>query len=157
MAGCAASSGAINAIGLPGARLPADEARSPIGGDADATQVAREFLAPLTQGSLANIQTLRALNRVVANLGVIGRNLHQMARATQQAAPAAEIRRIDVMAMIRVCEALRDHVKALRADNSDRRMLVLKEITAICGDSNSLVIYFGPTVQDAECMAFLLR
>jgi superfamily II DNA or RNA helicase len=50
-----------------------------------------------------------------------------------------------------------DYALKLRADNSDRRMLVLKEITAICGDSNSLIIYFGPTVQDAECMAFLLR
>jgi superfamily II DNA or RNA helicase len=50
-----------------------------------------------------------------------------------------------------------DYALKLRADNSDRRMLVLKEITAICADSNSLIIYFGPTVQDAECMAFLLR
>jgi superfamily II DNA or RNA helicase len=27
----------------------------------------------------------------------------------------------------------------------------------ICAAAGSLVIYFGPTVQDAECMAFLLR
>lgn len=50
-----------------------------------------------------------------------------------------------------------DYALKLRADNSDRRMLVLAEITTICADSNTLIIYFGPTVQDAECMAFLLR
>ncbi len=61
---------------------------------------------------------LRLLNRVVAELGVIGRNLNQMARATHQAASAAETPRIDVMAMIKVCEALRDHVKALLKANA---------------------------------------
>jgi hypothetical protein len=69
-------------------------------------------LAPLPE------EELRALNRVVGDLGAIGRNLNQMARATHQAAPATETRRIDVMAMIRVCEALRDHVKALLKANA---------------------------------------
>lgn len=61
---------------------------------------------------------LRTLNRVVAELGAIGRNLYQIARATHQAAPAVEPRRADVIAMIRVCEALRDHVKALLKANA---------------------------------------
>lgn len=34
---------------------------------------------------------------------------------------------------------------------------MLEELTRICRDPESSVIYFGPTVQDAECMAFLLR
>jgi len=61
---------------------------------------------------------MRALNRVVAELGAIGRNLTQMALATHQPAPAAGRPQADVMAMIRVCEALRDHVKALLKANA---------------------------------------
>jgi len=85
---------------------------------AAATYVSVLVRAHLRQLTPLPVEELRALNRVVADLGAIGRNLHQMARATQQAAPAAETRRIDVMAMIRVCEALRDHVKALLKANA---------------------------------------
>lgn len=61
---------------------------------------------------------MRSLNRVVAELGAIGRNLNQIARATHQAGPAADLRDVHVMAMIRVCEALRDHVKTLLKANA---------------------------------------
>jgi Bacterial mobilisation protein (MobC) len=61
---------------------------------------------------------LRALNLVVAELGAIGRNLNQIARATHQAGPAADLRDVHVRAMIRVCGALRDHVKALLKANA---------------------------------------
>jgi superfamily II DNA or RNA helicase len=50
-----------------------------------------------------------------------------------------------------------DYALKLRADRPDRRMLVLERLVEICAAAGSLVIYFGPTVQDAECMAFLLR
>jgi hypothetical protein len=40
------------------ASLSANEGRSRGGSDANATQVAREFLAPLAQGRLAEIQAL---------------------------------------------------------------------------------------------------
>jgi hypothetical protein len=69
-------------------------------------------LAPLPHDEL------RALNRVVADLGAIGRNLNQIARATHQGAPASGPHRGDVLAMIKVCEALRDHVKALLTENA---------------------------------------
>jgi len=69
-------------------------------------------LAPLPHDELG------ALNRVVADLGAIGRNLNQIARATHQAAPATEPRRGDVLAMLKVCEALRDHVKTLLKENA---------------------------------------
>lgn len=69
-------------------------------------------LAPLPHDELW------ALNCVVAELGAIGRNLNQIARATHQAAPATEPRRGDVLAMLKVCEALRDHVKALLKENA---------------------------------------
>jgi hypothetical protein len=85
---------------------------------AAATYISVLVRAHLRQLAPLPADELRALNRVVADLGAIGRNLNQMARATHQAAPAAETRRIDVMAMIRVCEALRDHVKALLKANA---------------------------------------
>lgn len=69
-------------------------------------------LAPLPHDEL------RALNRVVAELGAIGRNLNQIARVTHQGAPATGPHRGDVLAMLKVCEALRDHVKALLKDNA---------------------------------------
>ena len=69
-------------------------------------------LAPLPHDEL------RALNRVVAELGAIGRNLNQIARATHQGAPATGPHRGDVLAMLKVCEALRDHVKALLKENA---------------------------------------
>jgi superfamily II DNA or RNA helicase len=50
-----------------------------------------------------------------------------------------------------------DRVLALRADNAPRRMLVLARIVSICADPSSSVLYFGPSVRDSECMAFLLR
>jgi len=61
---------------------------------------------------------LQALNRSVAELGAIGRNLNQIARATPLGVPSDEPRRGDVLAMLRVCEALRDHVKALLKENA---------------------------------------
>ena len=85
---------------------------------ATATYVSVLVRAHLRQLAPLPADELRALNRVVADLGAIGRNLNQMARATHPAAPAMENRRIDAMAMIRVCEALRDHVKALLKANA---------------------------------------
>ncbi|MEJ0086416.1 MAG: DEAD/DEAH box helicase [Pseudomonadota bacterium] len=50
-----------------------------------------------------------------------------------------------------------DYALKLRADKPDRRLIALDRIVELCRDPAALVIYFGPTVQDAECMAFLLR
>jgi hypothetical protein len=61
---------------------------------------------------------LLALNRSVAELGAIGRNLNQMARATHQSASTAEPRQGHVLAMLRVCEAMRVHVKTLLKENA---------------------------------------
>ncbi|MFT3906692.1 MAG: plasmid mobilization relaxosome protein MobC [Steroidobacteraceae bacterium] len=70
-------------------------------------------LAPLPKDEL------HALNRVVAQLGAIGRNLNQIARAVHQSTPPAEPRRTDVQIMLKICEALRDHVKALLKQNAE--------------------------------------
>jgi superfamily II DNA or RNA helicase len=50
-----------------------------------------------------------------------------------------------------------DYALKIRADTPDRRLLVLERVVAICADPAAKLIYFGPSVLDAECMAFLLR
>ncbi len=52
----------------------------------------------------------------MAELTAVGRNLNQIARALNQGQSVMP-RRDDLQAMLRVCEALRDHVKALIAAN----------------------------------------
>jgi hypothetical protein len=70
-------------------------------------------LTPLTK------EELTALKRSVAELGAIGRNLNQIARAANQGAKPSGPGRGDLQAMLKVAEALRDHVKALiRANQS---------------------------------------
>jgi negative regulator of replication initiation len=60
---------------------------------------------------------LLALKRAVAELSAIGRNLNQIARVTSQGGRAAALGRNEVMAMLKVAEALRDHMKALLRAN----------------------------------------
>lgn len=56
---------------------------------------------------------LSALKRSVAELGAIGRNLNQIARAANQGGRVSGPGREDLRAMLKVCERLRDHVKTL--------------------------------------------
>jgi hypothetical protein len=62
-------------------------------------------------------EELLALKRSVAELSAIGRNLNQIARVASQGGRTAAIGRNEVMAMLKVAEALRDHVKALLKAN----------------------------------------
>lgn len=50
-----------------------------------------------------------------------------------------------------------DHALRVRADNAARRALILDYILPYCRTPGTLMLYFGPSVVDAECMAFLLR
>ncbi len=50
-----------------------------------------------------------------------------------------------------------DRALAVRADNSPRRLAILQHILPLARDPRNLILYFGPSVRDAECMAFLLR
>lgn len=75
----------------------------------------RAHLRPLTP---LPKDELLALKRSVAELGAIGRNFNQIARAANQAAPTTGPCREDLFAMLKVCEALRDHVKALIKANT---------------------------------------
>jgi hypothetical protein len=58
------------------------------------------------------------LKRSVAELGAIGRNINQIARAANQGGRVAAPGRDDLRSIIRVCEGLRDHVKALIKANT---------------------------------------
>lgn len=50
-----------------------------------------------------------------------------------------------------------DRALSLRADNPKRRTAVFRHILPLCRNPAHSVLYFGPSILDAECMAFLLR
>jgi len=50
-----------------------------------------------------------------------------------------------------------DSALKIRADNPRRRLAVFRHILPICEETSNLVLYFGPSVRDAECMAYHLR
>jgi hypothetical protein len=64
------------------------------------------------------IHELMELKRTVAELGALGRNINQIARAANQGGRVAAPGRDDLRSIIRVCEGLRDHVKALIRANT---------------------------------------
>jgi len=80
------------------------------------------YISVLVRAHLRNLtplprEELAALKRSVAELGAIGRNLNQIARATNQGSKPTGPGRQDLQAMLRVAEGLRDHVKALLKAN----------------------------------------
>lgn len=80
------------------------------------------YVSVLVRSHLRNLaplpkEELLALKRSVAELGAIGRNLNQIARAANQGGKPAGPGREDLKAMLRVAEGLRDHVKALLRAN----------------------------------------
>lgn len=50
-----------------------------------------------------------------------------------------------------------DQLLALRTDRTPRRLQILEGILPLTRDPSHQILYFGPSVQDAECMAFLLQ
>jgi len=64
-------------------------------------------IVPLPKAELA------ALKQAVSELGAIGRNLNQITRAANQGARIAGPGRDEFKAILKVCEALRDHTKSL--------------------------------------------
>lgn len=69
-------------------------------------------LAPLPKEELV------ALKRAVGELGAIGRNLNQIARAANEGRPIAGIGRDEFRAILKICQALRDHTKDLIKTNT---------------------------------------
>jgi hypothetical protein len=81
------------------------------------------YVAVLVRSHLRHLvplpkQELLALKSAVAELGAIGRNLNQIARAMNQGGRVAGPGREELRAMLQVGGALRDHVKALLAGNA---------------------------------------
>ncbi|MEP7009106.1 MAG: DEAD/DEAH box helicase [Acidobacteriota bacterium] len=50
-----------------------------------------------------------------------------------------------------------DRVLAIRTDNTARRLAILERLLPLAREPHHSILYFGPSVRDAECMAFLLR
>lgn len=69
-------------------------------------------LTPLPKAELAG------LKHAVAELGAVGRNLNQIARAANQGARVAAPGRDEFRAILKICEALRDHTKDLIKTNT---------------------------------------
>jgi hypothetical protein len=83
---------------------------------------AATYVSVLTRAHLRSLsplpkEELLALRRTISELGAIGRNLNQIARATNQGERMTGPGREDVKVMLKVCEGLRDHVKALLLAN----------------------------------------
>ncbi len=69
-------------------------------------------LTPLPKDELA------ALKHAVGELGAVGRNLNQIARAVNQGTRVAGPGREEFRAILKICEALRDHTKDLIKANT---------------------------------------
>ena len=69
-------------------------------------------IAPLPDREVAELE------RAVGALGVIGRNLNHIARAAVQGGSTTGASVADLMSLLRACEALRGHVKALITANN---------------------------------------
>jgi hypothetical protein len=82
------------------------------------------YVSVLVRSHLRNLaplpkEELSALKRSVAELGAIGRNLNQITRAANQGGKPSGPGREDLRSMLKVAEALRDHVKALLRANQN--------------------------------------
>jgi predicted DNA binding CopG/RHH family protein len=83
---------------------------------------AATYVSVLTRAHLRSLSPLPknellALKRTVSELGSIGRNLNQIARAANQGERVTGPGRDDLRAILRVCEGLRDNVKELLSAN----------------------------------------
>ena len=82
------------------------------------------YVSVLVRSHLRNLtplpkEELSALKRSVGELGAIGRNLNQIAKAANQGGKPSGPGREDLRSMLKVAEALRDHVKALLRANQN--------------------------------------
>jgi len=80
------------------------------------------YVAVLTRSHLRRLAPLpkdemQALRRSIGELAAIGRNLNQIAKAANDGGCLPGSAREDFRAMLKVCEALRDHTKAMLKAN----------------------------------------
>jgi DNA repair protein RadD len=50
-----------------------------------------------------------------------------------------------------------DRILATRTDRTPRRLLIHRRLVEVARQDSSSILYFGPSVRDAECMAYMLR
>jgi Bacterial mobilisation protein (MobC) len=93
------------------------KARASARGMAAATYVSVLVRAHLRDLSSLPKQELMVLRRSVTELGAMGRNLNQIARLANQGGRVVGPTREDLMAILRACIGLRDHVAALMQAN----------------------------------------
>lgn len=84
---------------------------------------AATYISVLVRAHLRNLSPLpkaelMALKHSVAELGAIGRNLNQVIQLAHQGAGIAGLSREDLVATVKVCEALRNHTKDLLKANA---------------------------------------
>lgn len=82
-----------------------------------ATYVAVLLRAHLRKLSPLPVAELVALKRAVAELTAIGRNLNQIAAAINRTQKTNLPGRSEVLAMLKICEALRDHMRGIIKTN----------------------------------------
>ena len=81
------------------------------------------YAAVLLRSHLRNVaplpkEELLTLKRSIAELGAIGRNLNQIARAVNSGERVSLPGRQEVLVMLKIAEGLREHVKALLKANT---------------------------------------
>jgi predicted DNA-binding protein len=81
------------------------------------------YVSVLIRSHLRNLtplpkEEMTALKRSIAELGALGRNLNQIARALNVGSRATVPGREDLVSMLKIAEGLRDHVKALLRANA---------------------------------------
>jgi superfamily II DNA or RNA helicase len=99
--------------------------------------------------------TLGSDSRVtLQRMGVLARPLiHSIRTGTRLEAPtAAAMDDPDDEDVERIDTKLKSD-----ADKASRRRLIVEQIARICKDSNNMILYFGPSVVDADMMTFMLR
>lgn len=87
-------------------------------GMASATYVSVLVRSHLRSLSPLPKEELIALKRAVSELGAVGRNLNQIARVANQGARVAGVGQEEFRAILKICEALRDHTKGLIKTNA---------------------------------------
>ena len=80
------------------------------------------YVSVLTRAHLRSLapipkDELLALKRVISELGMVGRNLNQIARAANRGEPVNGRGRTELAGMLRICQALRNHVRELLTAN----------------------------------------
>ena len=93
------------------------DARAEARGMRPATYASVLLRAHLRQLTPLPKDELLALKRSIAELGAIGRNINQIARAVSGGGELPGSMRVEFSAMLKICEAMRDNTKALLKSN----------------------------------------